>query len=433
MGKLSEKLIIYLDQQFISNIAKSEENPLMLKEYRRLFEVIHKGFIDEKLVVPSSWTHKLETSLKPELKELVFKYQGFMGQIRLKDRDEIYTTQLNRVAKRFLGLESRIEDTDNTFVFYEDPDSRNQMFKVDVDMRLERFYNNKERLEEADRIDKIREVVAQEGLSYEEQLKRELESQSRCFLFKKRWKVEHLFRGDIEKLKEFAFSEKYQSLPTIEIYSKMWSKRLVSHSNSSVKSGDKTDIEIISAYLPYVDILATDRFMANIIRDLKLDKIYKTEVFDSSLKNLEVFRESITEYTEKHPLVNKPNASIFVLSDKKIKKHSFDFFHTIGCQVTRSGEWIEVFGLDDGRMPRYYHKEANTEVPFSGLQEVWGIQIKGGLKTQQIVEICEKRCRSKKFILIDRFRKLPTDFVQQLLKAVQKGKTEILGYKIYSA
>lgn len=69
MGKLTKKLIIYLDQNFISEIAKVEINANVSGDYKKIFDLIHKGFSEEKIIVPKSFFQKIETysarTLKP--------------------------------------------------------------------------------------------------------------------------------------------------------------------------------------------------------------------------------------------------------------------------------------------------------------------------------------------------------------------------------
>jgi hypothetical protein len=68
MPKRTKKLLIYLDQNFISEIAKAGINNRVKPEWKQLFELLKEGFLDEKLVVPQSRFHSLETSLAPALK-----------------------------------------------------------------------------------------------------------------------------------------------------------------------------------------------------------------------------------------------------------------------------------------------------------------------------------------------------------------------------
>ena len=105
MPKAGKKLTVYLDQNFISHMAKADIDNRVRKDFTDLFNVLHEGFLSEKLVVVSSWFHKIETSLLPEdesyIRERIENYRAWMGQINLKNLDDIYSAQLNRSLKDF--------------------------------------------------------------------------------------------------------------------------------------------------------------------------------------------------------------------------------------------------------------------------------------------------------------------------------------------
>lgn len=424
MGKLSEKLVIYLDQNFISEIAKAEINSKVRKEFRELFELLHKGFLEEKLVVPSSWFQKIETCLAPELKERIGEVQAYMGQISMENKENIYTCQLGRAANGFLGIKNK--PLDYKIAFHENPDQILEFYKISIDMHWERYHNKEEREELALKIDANREEIRR--VSYGVQLNREIFAYVNGFLINGSWRVSYLFGKDLTKIKNFAFSENFKTMPIVEIGSKLWAKIITAHGNRKIKSGDATDIDVISSYLPYVDVLAIDNFMANTVKELKIDEKYKTIIFDAKGEGLIKFINFIADYLEKNEPVNVPDASVFVLSDSKIKGESFEFFRRLGSLCSR--HYIDVYGFDDGNMPRYLHKVAGVEMPFSGLQEVHSIKINPNLSKDELVKICKEKCRSR-FVLIDHYKDLPDNFIKTLIKYCEEGKNMILDYNIY--
>ena len=56
MGKRTQKLLVYLDQNFVSEIAKAGLKKVR-PEFEQIYELLHRGFVDEKLVVPDSLLH----------------------------------------------------------------------------------------------------------------------------------------------------------------------------------------------------------------------------------------------------------------------------------------------------------------------------------------------------------------------------------------
>ena len=132
-----------------------------------------------------------------------------------------------------------------------------------------------------------------------------------------------------------------------------------------------------------------------------------------------------------------PRLSIFVAATDSIKKNSFSFFRKIGTQAktaeNRCGAWIEVFGFDDGRMPRYEMRQApRLAAPFYGLQDVLVIECSASDGADALVEAARKECRSTHFVLIDAYQDLPDDFMMQALATPRDGKGSVLGYRVHS-
>jgi hypothetical protein len=129
--------------------------------------------------------------------------------------------------------------------------------------------------------------------------------------------------------------------------------------------------------------------------------------------------------------------SIFVAATDDIKANSFSFFQKVGTQAkmaeSRSGAWVEVFGFDDGRMPRYEMRQArNVAAPFYGLQDVVAIECSASDGTDALIEAARKECRSTHFVLVDAYQDLPDDFMMQALETPRDGKSSVLGYRVYS-
>jgi hypothetical protein len=94
MGNHTQKLLVYLDQNFLSEMAKADLNEKVRQEFRDIYELLHRGFADEKLVVPGSLLHDIESSLATHLKDRISTYQHYLGQVRLYRPDEIRETKL---------------------------------------------------------------------------------------------------------------------------------------------------------------------------------------------------------------------------------------------------------------------------------------------------------------------------------------------------
>jgi hypothetical protein len=63
MGTRTQKLLVYLDQNFLSEMSKADVNEKVRPEFKEIYELLRQGFVDEKLVVPGSLLHDIESSL----------------------------------------------------------------------------------------------------------------------------------------------------------------------------------------------------------------------------------------------------------------------------------------------------------------------------------------------------------------------------------
>jgi hypothetical protein len=76
MPKRTRKLVIYLDQNFLSEMSKADTHENVRPEFKEIYELLHQGFLDEKLVVPASVLHDIESSLATHLKDRIATYQN---------------------------------------------------------------------------------------------------------------------------------------------------------------------------------------------------------------------------------------------------------------------------------------------------------------------------------------------------------------------
>lgn len=427
MGKLTQKLSIYLDQNFISEIAKVKINPNVHQDYKEIFDLIHEGFLEEKTFVPKSFFHKIETYMARELSERIGNYQSYMGQISLHHDDTIEQFQLIRAAKNFLGESQKVEDWSSVYV--ENPDERLKQFDITVDggSWLELFTQNNAKIVQS--LSNIKRNIANKNIKYITQYQCEMEAARNFFLHYNTDKVAWLFKSDIEKIKEFVVSE-YFEIPKYKIYSQIWAHLLTKYNKRIIKESDLMDINIISTYLPYVDVLATDTFMEGVIQELKLNEEYSTKVFSAKECGRKKFINHLKDYLLNSQPTNIPAASIFVVSDDGIKQDSFNFFKKLGLMLENDhGGWVEFYAFDDGVMPIYHNKKTEISWPFYGLQNVKVIKL---TKNMDIIKECKKYCRSQKFVLIDHHRNIPNNFKYTLINYCDNGKNKILSYTIYT-
>lgn len=419
---------IYLDQNFISNISKSDE------DFREIFNLLHRGFIDEKLVVPRSYFHKIETELANQYKNVINSHQGYLGQIKLQSFNHIFSIQAYRAATQFLKKPSKPYSWPEAY--RDDPNQKLKQFHIGVDMGIwEGGEIRQDRVAMAKALNEARLLVGRERRSFGNQCERELEAQRQLFLRDRAYTVERLFNGDKDKIIEFSKSKYFSEIPYIDIICKMWSGLFVYHNNRNISESDNTDIEVIATYLPYLDVFATDSFMAEQIKQRKLDTKFKTKIFAANKTGLKNMARYLNRSLPKKKSANWPQASILVIADDKIKENSWEFFRKLGNQSRgdqRGNGWIEIYAFDDGSMPSYPDTRIKNTWPFYGMQDIDVISIDKPHTRERIIAAAKQKVRTKQFVTIDSYREIPDNFAKTLITYCGSGKTKILNYKIYS-
>lgn len=432
MGKLSKKLVVYLDQNFISEMAKARDNERVKPEFSQIYELLHQGFLDEKVIVPKSHFHDIETSLIPRLEERIKDYQGYLGQIKLQDRAYVQGGELKRAIGVFSGLEPT--DFGSRLIFRDDPDQRVERFRVRGNIDWRSFNFGASRIQQARELNTVREQLRIAGTAAKSQIGKVLAAQERFIVSEYRHLLKAEFVEDSDLIAKFVASGAVRTMPSVSIYAKMWSKLLIDYYNRPIKPSDQTDVDVISTYLPYVDVLATDTFMANLVRNLRLDTDHDTVVFGAGNRDLKDFEQWLShEMTVLKP-INRPALSVFVMSDDTIKSDSWEFFRKLGNLAKGSeglrGCWVEVFAFDDGNMPQYQRPEIENWFPFYGLQDVSTIALPRSASTEDMISLCQKHSRAPGFVFIDHDQILPDNFIQKALSCFEEEGDTVLGYKI---
>ncbi len=430
MPKRTKKLLVYLDQNFISEVAKAGINDRVKPEWKQLYELLKEGFRDEKLVVPQSRFHNVETSLAPALKERIVSYQNYLGQVDLQSPEHVKQVQTERFLQRFLGKNN--EDPFGVEVAFRDaPDTRVQQFNITVDLDWSTL--GQRRGTTAAELEDFRKKCIADKVRYEEQLEKELGAERDHFL-KRGVEYRYLCQDPIRELVAFSKDSIFRAIPVVTIAARLWASLLTKHPTRKIQRGDATDIEVLATYLPYMDVVGTDAFMATQLATLGIDKEYSTRVFSGKTSSLKVFCYFLRDYLNNTLPANRPTISVFVLPNQSVKENAFTLFFNLGAAARLFGveEYATIYGFDDGQMPHYELRGRGIEVPFYGLQEVNPIKLEPGTTIEASLEICRNHCRSKHFIVIDEYRPVKDTFLVGAAMTAEAGLQTCDGYRIYT-
>lgn len=116
----------------------------------------------------------------------------------------------------------------------------------------------------------------------------------------------------------------------VGISSRLWSRVLTKFPTRQIKTGDATDIEVLSMYLPYMDVVGTDAFMATQLSNLEIDKEHHVRVFNAKTESFKAFCDYLWDYLKNTPPANRATISVFVLPSQSLKKNAFRLFFELG-------------------------------------------------------------------------------------------------------
>lgn len=431
MGKLTQKLLVYLDQNFLSEISKADINEKVRPEFKEIYELLHQGFVDEKLVVPGSVLHDIESSLATHLKDGIVTYQHHLGQVRLRRPEEIWKNQTAAAFDRFTGRTSD-DPLQPKAAFLDDPDQRVQRFGIGVDSHWERYNFREGRHRTAKALEELRQRCVQGKVTYDWQLKIERETQRAEFIQMYRGFFGSISEEKQKELTAFTESTNFSSLPLIRIEGHLFACLLTRNPGRQIKPSDETDIAALSAYTPYMDVVCTDAFMAEQLRGIA--KKYGITLFHARTPSLRELRGFLEGHLSSAQPIRRPSITVFVLPPKEGRGESHKFFSQLGSALRAMGtdEYGELYAFDDSAMPRYELPQLpGAPVPFYGLQDVTSIELCHGATEEEILNICRERCRSDHFVLIDEYKEIPDTFMLGAAMCAEGDMDSTLGYRIF--
>jgi hypothetical protein len=256
MPKRTKKLLVYLDQNFISEMAKADINDKVKPEWKELYRLLQEGFLDEKLVVPQSWFHNIETSLAPVLKERIVSYQNYLGQVSLRNADYVRNFQTGRYLQRFLGKADE-DPLETEIAFYDPPDQRVRLYNITANLDSSQWGYQGQRLQTAAVIEDIRAKIIADKVQYEQQLERELDDHRSNFL-RNAMVYQYLCEDPLRDLVSFCRDPIFRTIPILSVQSRLWARVLTKCLTRKIGEGDATDIDVLATYLPYMDVVGTD-------------------------------------------------------------------------------------------------------------------------------------------------------------------------------
>lgn len=419
----TKKKIIYIDQSFISNLAKAEEKNL--EKYKILARLLKQGVSEEKIVCPSSWYHREESSLVNQKFEKSIKNQlGYIGQVDFGIESEIERKQFISSAKQFCGLDAQMLWAD---IFDKDPDTHLERFKISANLNFKVLDIPEERARNKDSLDKIRIEVLAKAEDFRTRLLLEQQAYKNYLHQNFPGAFLNIFQSNHKKYSTFMNSLELLNMPKFHIYTTMWSSILTGSSSREIQEGDWVDVQAISTYLPYTDIFTTDTFMKHHMIKYSLDKKYNIKIFSPTKEDIVALCKEVEKIIEENPPANVPALSVILIPDEKMKDDYWNVCQKLNnsrmwYKNRMSGGWIELINVDDGKCPRFNYADAKVEIDVAYFM--------GFDQDKKTKEEALKAAKSNRILLYDHFMPPTEDFIEKVMKCIKANDIKPLGYEL---
>ena len=278
-----KKLILYFDQNALSEMAKIGVNDRVRPDYKKLFEILHSAFLGGRLAILRSMNHEAETSAAGVLKDCIRQRLSTLSHVHLHHPLAIKEAQIARAARRWLGGPDLGPTVNFDDAFQDDPDDPPSCFDINVNSDWMFKDEAERRAGLASALDALRVRERNKGTTFDQLYRRELDSEREQIASHRH--VHHIAASanvSAQQIRAFAGSDALGDVPYVHLDVALTAKLLTHHSNRQVKPGDMPDFEAIAAYLPYCDAYMTDKLAASVAKTIGADTKFGCALFDAS-------------------------------------------------------------------------------------------------------------------------------------------------------
>jgi len=341
---MSSHIIVYLDQNYLSNMAKARLGSLKTEGdtnfWHSLFDDLKEAVLADKIACPESEFQRKEARLDRRIEEAVGRIIGELSWgLQFNPYEVILQSQIEDAAFRFLGknpplretwsvaftsdpqspVESRMEDISGTKgqidVSFSLPDElveqdrQRKLEFVDVAQELLNEYSNNplgwsELVLQSKRsfMDGFLGKTARQSIAQQSQEASPLSQQRALDRYYELVDLFNRLRGigintDNSKVMNFMESEELLNIPFVDVNASIWAAIGECYlQGRKVKKGDFYDAPILAAVLPYCDVITTDSFMkGTLVNRLRFDDKYNAKIFSAIRADRLAFQKFIRE------------------------------------------------------------------------------------------------------------------------------------------
>ncbi len=341
---MSSHTIVYLDQNYLSNMAKAQHGFIKDKDeaifWHSLFDDLKETVLADKIACPESEFHAAEAQYDKRLEDAIIgTIKELSWGLKFQTWESILESQIEDAARTFLGqqpderewwtiafqsdphalVESRMEDIGGENwridVDFSLPDSdltRNRRIKSDFVVEsqevLDKHINNRpDDLPEALIQSKKGLIASYMGNVAKQNIIRALregELLDKVIAEEKYAGLVDLWNclnkigintDDHDAVMAFAESKELLNSPFVDIFASIDAVLSTYYPASrKIQTGDYYDLPIMALTLPYSNVIATDNFIKGVLVNiLRLDDKYKARIFSAIDKDRLAFQKFI--------------------------------------------------------------------------------------------------------------------------------------------
>ena len=320
---MGRKKIIYLDQNWLSDMAKAQRNEDVRVDkpyFTELFKAIRQAITDDKIVCPTSPLHTSESNLSSKLNVDIRSTDNAISRgLSFNPIEEVCHQQLLDAASKFGGTKPSSEPWWRT-PFNRDPAFPDSMVPRTEDS-LEVFLTVPNLVDEDQRV--RNEVIAPMYGQYKgrwakfnvpyhaavEFLRIQLFREHYCIFDNAEpvlrqsfpdWDIIHssVFRERQQQLAElsqicnngerivsFLSSDCFKDAPYLSIHAKLMAADIVYHGNRKPEGSLMDDFDMAATVVPYVNVFATENYLAELLRKTGVARDYGCTVYTMRQKD----------------------------------------------------------------------------------------------------------------------------------------------------
>ncbi|MEX0800652.1 MAG: hypothetical protein WD379_05490 [Dehalococcoidia bacterium] len=309
------KRVVYLDQNFVSNIAKAGAKPA-LEQYSELFDCLLALLEADDIACPTSQFHHRETlysrdeRLRDAIREVILRLSSGLG---FRQYDDILEIQAVKALHDHLGKDWRGTEPGWDEAFQGDPDAPAKARRFERPTWYTEAPSPLFELGEQAKYSypkEARRIAKEWQRSFDKRLEYEIEAFIRMFfldpLYRTLTEASRLLVGlpsdPFELLPDFSYrvysaynelsqsheregyfqfllSQEFRAIPFVHIFCSLHAAMITTASKP--EAGDYDDVMMLATILPYADIVATDHAKKVLVQSVGLDKQYEVTLFSA--------------------------------------------------------------------------------------------------------------------------------------------------------